>query len=63
MAWIVEVPLSPRHPRPRWQVRYQDGDRERSAGIYPTKPAAQAVKRRVERGDFDTDVPYTPEGR
>jgi integrase len=57
MAWIVEVSPSPRHPHPRWQVRYQDGDRERSAGIYPTKPAAQAVKRRVERGDFNLEVP------
>jgi integrase len=60
MAWIVEIPPSPRHPRPRWQVRYQDGDRERSAGIYPTKPAAQAVKRRIERGDFDPDTPLPP---
>ncbi len=24
MAWIVIIPPSPRHPRPRWQVRYRD---------------------------------------
>src|SRR6266545_865884 len=62
MAWMVEVPPSPRHPRRRWQVRYQDGNRERSAGIYPTEPAARAVKRRVERGDFDPNVPEYSDG-
>jgi integrase len=56
MAWIVEVPPSPRHAKTRWQVRYQDGNRERSAGIHPTEPAAQAVKRRIERGSFSPDA-------
>src|SRR6266511_461428 len=37
MAWIVQVPPSPRHPKPRWQVRYQDGTRERSDGVDATK--------------------------
>ena len=31
MAWIAVVPPSPRHP----YERYQDGKRQRSAGIYP----------------------------
>jgi integrase len=61
MAWLRDLPPTARHPRARWQVRYRDeAGRERSAGIYSTKPAAQAVKRRIERGDFDqglTDVP------
>jgi hypothetical protein len=61
MAWIVEVPPSPRHPHMRWQVRYQDGKRERSAGIYSTEPAARAVKRRIERGDFDSNVADYPD--
>jgi len=61
MAWIVEVPPSPRRSKTRWQVRYQDGNRERSAGIYPTEPAALAVKRRVERGAFNPDVPDVAE--
>jgi hypothetical protein len=63
MAWIVPVPPSPRHPRKRWKVVYRDeARRERSAGIYPTEPAARAVRRRIERGDFDENVPVVPEG-
>ncbi len=50
MAWIVQVPPSPRHPKPRWQVRYQDGRRERSAGIYNSPKAAEAVRKRTDRG-------------
>lgn len=44
MAWIVPIPPSPRHPKPRWQVRYQDGSHERSAGIYngPKAPRPSA---------------------
>jgi hypothetical protein len=61
MAWLRQLPPSARHPRPRWQVRYRDGKgRERSAGIYPTEPAARAVKRRIERGEFDPNVPDLP---
>jgi integrase len=61
MAWLRDLPPTARHPRPRWQVRYRDeAGRERSAGIYPTKPAAQAAKRRVERGDFNPDAPVLP---
>jgi hypothetical protein len=37
MAWIAVVPPSPRHPYERYQVRYQVGKRQRSAGIFPTK--------------------------
>src|SRR6266540_76767 len=43
-------PPSPRHPKPRWQVRYRDGTRERSAGIYTSPKAAETVRKRVERG-------------
>jgi hypothetical protein len=34
MAWIAIVPPSARHPHERYQVRYQDGTRQRSAGIF-----------------------------
>ena len=52
MAWLRHVPPSARHPRDRWQVRYRDDtDQERSAGIYPTQAAANAVKRRLDRGE------------
>jgi integrase len=50
MAWIASIPPSPRHPKPRWQVRYQDGGRQRSAGIYSTPKAAETARRRIERG-------------
>jgi hypothetical protein len=50
MAWIAPIPPSPRHPKPRWQVRYQDGRRQRSAGIYNTPAAAEAARKRVDRG-------------
>jgi hypothetical protein len=50
MAWIVQLPPSPRHPKPRWQVRYRDGNHERSAGIYQTPKAAEAARKRIERG-------------
>ena len=46
MAWIAVVPPSPRHP----YERYQDGKRQRSAGIYPTKRRAEAERRAIERG-------------
>jgi integrase len=50
MAWIVQLPPSPRHPKPRWQVRYQDGKHERSAGIFQTPKAADAIRKRIDRG-------------
>jgi integrase len=50
MAWIVSVPPSPRYPYERYQVRYQDGPRQRSAGIFRTKPRALAEQRAIERG-------------
>jgi integrase len=50
MAWIAPIPPTPRHPKPRWQVRYQDGRRQRSAGIYNTPGAAEAARKRVDRG-------------
>ena len=49
MAWIAIVPPSPRHPHERYQVRYQDGKRQRSAGIYPTLRRAEAERRAIER--------------
>jgi integrase len=49
MAWIAIVPPSPRHPHERYQVRYQDGPRQRSAGIFPTLRRAEAERRVIER--------------
>jgi hypothetical protein len=60
MAWIVAIPPSPRHPRERYQVCYQDGRRHRSAGIFPTKQRALAEKRAVERGSRD-ELPWPAE--
>jgi hypothetical protein len=40
MAWIAPIPPSPRHLKLRWQVRYQDGRRQRSADNYNTLTAA-----------------------
>ncbi len=65
MAWIVPIPPSPRHPKPRWQVRYQDGSRERSAGIFNSPKAADTVRKRIDRGlpqnleDVPVDVTET----
>ena len=59
MAWIVKIPPSPRHRRIRWQVRYQDGSHERSAGIYLTRPEAVAAKHAIERGE--PPAPTAPE--
>ena len=50
MAWIVQLPPSSRHPKPRWQVRYREGTHERSAGIYKNPKAAEGMRRRIERG-------------
>jgi Phage integrase SAM-like domain len=50
MAWIVVVPPSPRHPHERYQVCYQQGKRQRSAGIFATERRALAEKRAIERG-------------
>lgn len=50
MAWIVQLPPSPRHPKPRWQVRYREDNHERSAGIYRTPRAAETACKRIERG-------------
>jgi hypothetical protein len=49
MAWIAIVPPSARHPHERYQVRYQDGKRQRSAGIFPTMRRAEAERRVIER--------------
>ena len=49
MAWIAIVPPSARHPHERYQVRYQDGKRQRSAGIFPTMRRAEAERRALER--------------
>jgi integrase len=49
MAWIAIVPPSPRHPHGRYQVRYQEGKRQRSAGIFPTMRRAEAERRAIER--------------
>jgi integrase len=57
MAWIVKIPPSPRHRRIRWQVRYQDGSHERSAGIYPTRPEVVAAKHAIERGEPPPTAP------
>jgi integrase len=48
MAWIAIVPPSPRHPHERYQVRYQDGRHQRSAGIFPTLRRADAERRALE---------------
>ncbi len=56
MAWLVDVPPSPRHPKPRWQVCYQDGKRQRSAGIYPTLKAANPGKAETLFGDYVTET-------
>jgi hypothetical protein len=50
-AWVVPIPPSPRHPSERYQVRYQEGKRQRSVGIFSTKRRALAEKRAIERGD------------
>jgi Phage integrase SAM-like domain len=50
MACIAVVPPSPRHPHERYQVRYQDGRRQRSAGVFPTKRRAEAERRAIDRG-------------
>jgi integrase len=50
MAWIVQLPPSPRRPKLRWQVRYREGAYERSAGIYNTPRAAETIRKRIERG-------------
>jgi hypothetical protein len=47
----VPIPPSPRYPYERYQVGYQDGKRQRSAGIFPTMRRALASKRAIERGD------------
>ncbi len=57
MAWIAVVPPSPRHPHERYQVRYQDGKRQRSAGIFLTKRRAQAEQRAIERGREQAPAP------
>ena len=49
MAWIAIVPPSARHPHERYQVRYQDGPHQRSAGIFPTLRRAEAERRAIER--------------
>jgi hypothetical protein len=49
MAWIAIVPPSARHPHERYQVRYQDGRHQRSAGIFSTLRRAEAERRVIER--------------
>jgi hypothetical protein len=43
-------PTIPRHSHERYQVCYQDGKRQRSAGIFPTKRRALAEQRTIEWG-------------
>jgi integrase len=51
MAWLRPIAPSARHPRERWQVRYRDKTgRARSGGIYTTAGAAEAVRKRIDRG-------------
>jgi hypothetical protein len=50
MAWIAPIAPSPRHPKPHWQVHYQEGKRQRSAGIFRSPEAAERARRRIERG-------------
>jgi integrase len=59
MAWIAPVPPSPRYPYERYQVRYQDGPRQRSAGIFRTRQRALAEQRAAERGGRDALPPPT----
>jgi hypothetical protein len=55
-------PAIPRHPHERYQVCYQEGKRQRSAGIFPTRRRALAEKRAIERGrdelvkDYEVDL-------
>jgi hypothetical protein len=37
----------------RYQVRYQEGKQQRSAGIFPTRRRAEAERRALERGHRD----------
>jgi hypothetical protein len=60
MAWIAIVPPSPRHPYERYQVRYQDGTHQRSAGIFPTLRCAEAERRALER-DGRQPLPHLTE--
>jgi hypothetical protein len=56
-------PAIPRHPHERYQMCYQEGKRQRSAGIFPPRRRALAKKRAIERGrtelamavDFDLE--------
>src|SRR6266508_448541 len=57
MVWIAVVPPSPRFSHERYQVRYQDGKRQRSAGIFLTKRRAQAEQRAIERGREQAAAP------
>jgi integrase len=43
-------PAVPRHPYERYEVHCQEGKRQRSAGIFPTKRRAEAERRAIERG-------------
>jgi integrase len=62
MAWIAIVPPSARHPYERYQVRYQDGTRQRSAGIFPTLRRAEAERRAIERkGREQLPAPTEPD--
>jgi hypothetical protein len=40
MAWIAPIAPSPRHPKPRWQARYQDGRRQLLKGEGTVSAAA-----------------------
>jgi len=62
MAWIAIVPPSARHPHERYQVRYQDGTRQRSAGIFPTLRRAEAERRAIARkGREQLSAPTEPD--
>lgn len=57
MAWITPIPPSARSPYERYQVGYQDGKRQRSAGIFATKRRALAPTfEDVSLGDLDAST-------
>jgi hypothetical protein len=58
MAWIVPLPVSQRHPKPRWQVRYRDQQgTERSGGIYLSEKEAGRWKTNIEKGKYPSAPP------
>jgi hypothetical protein len=60
MAWTAIVPPSARPPHERYQVCYQDGPHQRSAGIFPTLRRAEAERRALERAGREP-LPHSTE--